>query len=142
MNEGVHADRFREAELTIAGLVQRVNDHENDYRVFAPMVTEQALMRKSLEDMGKSLDGAHDAIRKLDERLDTESRERREGQQKRKEELEGAIAERTKEMTRMELERDKQHKEMRAKLIQATIALVGVFLTSGAAVLAAILGGH
>lgn len=138
------AERLRQVELTLAGIAQRVADHENDYRVFAPLVTEHALQRQSLEKLAADLKGAHDAIRDLDARVAREVRERIEGQRERKEELEAAISERNAEMARIELEREKQHKALRAKLIQATIALVGVFITSGGAVLAALLaqGGH
>lgn len=138
------AERLRQAELKLAGIAQRVDDHENDYRVFAPLVTEQALQRQFLEKVAGDVKGAHDAIRDLGVKLEHESHERITGQQARKAELEAAIEERNKEMAHIELEREKQHRELRVKLLQATLALIGVFLTSGGAVLVAILsqGGH
>lgn len=142
------ADRFRETELTVAGLVQRVNDHENDYRVFAPMVVDQALMRKSLEDLAKSLDGAHDAIRKLDEKLDHEREERIKGQADRKRELEEAQATRDVEIKRIEADRMRRDDEISARADEQRASnrrllygLVGIFITSASAVLVQVLTG-
>lgn len=132
------ADRLREIELTMAGVVQRVADHENDYRVFAPLVTEQALMRRALEELEKDLTGAHGAIREIASKLEREREERIAGQQQRKRELEEAVAARTAEIAKIEEHRELESQKNRTERLRITLALLAVFITSAGGVVVAI----
>lgn len=144
--------RVTELRIDVGSLKNQIHDHENDIRAFGPLVTEQALIRqmaeREFESVRKSLDGAHDAIRALEQKLEREHDERVEGQIQRKRELEEATAARSAEIARIEAERERQNKELQARADQAKlenrkllIGMISIFITSAAAVLAPILSG-
>jgi hypothetical protein len=146
--------RLRELELEMARTAQRVDDHENDIRVFAPMVTELATARQGLQTMKDDLRQAHDGIRALRELLAREAEERRRGQEERKAELAAAIADRHREIQEATADRHRELQEAEerrlkdrqdARRLMWTVigGLAGTFVTSAGAVVAAILaGGH
>lgn len=138
--------RVTELRIDVGSLKNQVHDHENDIRAFGPLVTEQALIRqmaeREFESLRKSLDGAHEGIRELGRRLEEEHRERIEGQIERKEELEAAVAQRRMEMEKQDIETRKLHAELQSRLKVAALGLLGVFMTSGGAVVVAIIAAR
>jgi hypothetical protein len=141
-------DRLRQAEIKLGEVGQRVNDHENDLRVFASLPTELEKIRWGQEQMRESLNAAHDAIRNLSERIDREHAERVEGQADRKRELEEAQAARSKEIKVMEAERERQYLELQAQAERSRLenrrmllGLLTIFLTSATSVAVALLSG-
>lgn len=134
-------ERLRIVEIDLSRVKQRVDDHEADFVRFAPMIVDVHELKWTLEKAQKDLGQAHEAIRELSERLDREHKERVEGQAERKRELEEAQAARDLELKKMEQVRVTQNREMRNRLLVATIALIGVFLTAAGGVLVQLVSG-
>lgn len=133
--------RVRDLELDVARIGQRVEDHENDIRVFAPLVTEQATARQALDAMREDVHEAHEGIRALRELLSSEAEERRRQLATEREERKAGQEERRRELAEAVEERRKETTQTRTLIKVAAIGLIGTFVTSGAAVLAAILTG-
>lgn len=103
--------RVRTVELDVARIGQRVEDHENDIRAFGPLVAEQAIARDKLVRLGEDIHGAHDSVRRLEERFEASVREIakvREGREERER---------------------KQEIQNRRWRITTGIAAIGLFLT-------------
>lgn len=143
-------DRLRKVEIELALQHQRVEEHEADMVRFASVVTELHEVRWNASKVVEGLDAAHSAIRELSGRLDREREERIRGQAERKRELEDATAARNAEVAGMEERREQQIREINERAERAKqenrrmmFGLIGIFLTSAAAVLAPLLsGGH
>lgn len=131
---GALAQRVARVEQRVDDLMERVVEKfagvAEDIRIFGPLVREHDEMRAELRFVRESVTTLLAEQRVLKEALQQEKAERLTGQAERKAELEEAVAERRTELERLEVERNKQHAEMRAKILQATLALVGVFMTS------------
>lgn len=136
-----HSERLRSLEVSLAGIAQRVADHEQDFHRFGPLVTEQALLRQTAERINTDLHEAHTQIRAIADELEKETQARITAEATRKEELELALKARDKEMAIAEAARNTQHRELQNRIRVATLALIGVFITSGMSVLAAIVAG-
>lgn len=131
---GALAQRVARVEQRVDDLMERIVERfagvAEDIRIFAPMVREHDEMRAEMRFVRESVTSLLAQQKLLETRIQEERQLRIEGQRERKEELEAAIAERTAEMARLEADRVKQHKEMRTRVLVATLALLGVFATS------------
>lgn len=153
MSEADVEARLRLTEVGLASVTQRVQDHEGDIHRFGPLVVEQALLRqmaeRELKSVGKSLDGAHEAIRELSQKLEQEHAERVEGQRLRKEELEEAVAQRRRETAQAEIAREEREAKLKNEMLLmeearkardaelssrmrlAVVSFIGLMLASG-----------
>lgn len=126
-------------------IVERFAGVAEDVRIFAPMVREHDEMRAEMRFVRESVTSILTEQRELKEKLATERQERIAGQAERKAELEEAVAERKADQDRMEADRKKSDREMRTRILVATLALCGVLLSSVTGVIIAYLaqtGGH
>lgn len=125
---GQLAQRVSRVEQRVEDLMTRVVERFTEAeRSRGDLRSEIRELRDELRRAVKELRGE---LVSLDQRLDSESEERRKGQQERKNELADAIADRRRESG-----------QTRTMMKVAAIGLIGTFITSGGAVLVAIFTG-
>ena len=120
---------------------------QKDFEVFGPMIRDHSDFRADMRHLTTKVEDALRKIEALDKRLDEEHDQRIAGQRERREELVIAREERDMELARMKADAEKQYAELQARAAQQRLenrrmvfGLLGIFLTSVAAVLAQILG--
>lgn len=153
---GALAQRLARVEQRVDDLMERIVEKfagvAEDIRIFAPMVREHDEMRAEMRFVRESVTQLLTAQGALERRFEEEKQERIKGQAERKAELEEAILarnaemakleeDRKKELVRIEEDREKQNRELRNRLLVATLALMGVFMTAAGGVAVQLLGG-
>lgn len=147
-DRAVMDNRLRELEIAMSRLAsqlehqaKRDEEHEIDIRSFKNVPIELHEIRWSYGRMSERLDVACKDIAEIRLGLEREHNERIEGQAERKRELEEAISQRTDEMRKMEAASKTQARELRNRMLVATLAFLGVFLTSLIQLFGQLLGG-
>jgi predicted phage tail protein len=144
---------FTERLSDLAGEVRSMRkDTAEDIRAFGPLVQEHHEIKAEMRFVHESMDALLAAHAALDKRMDDEREQRIAGQEDRRRELREAheaamaAAEAVKREAAEALrdaitEREKQTRELKNRVTLGVLVLFGGFLTSGATLLAAILGG-
>lgn len=127
-------------------------DTADDFRAFAPMVKEHNEIASELKFAREQLLGLRTDVASLDRRIDEEREQRLAGQEDRKREMRDLHEASTAAIERVQREasealreaiseRDKQNRELKNRVALALLTLAGIFVTSGASLLAVLFGG-
>lgn len=145
--------RFSDRIGDLAAELRRYHDEaDNDVRSFAPAVQEIHEVKAGFKFVGEQILGLRADVAALDHRIDDEREQRLAGQEERRREMREIQEASTAAIERVQREaaealrdaiseREKQNRELKNRITLALLSLVGLFVTSGATLLAALLGG-
>jgi DNA repair exonuclease SbcCD ATPase subunit len=145
--------RFTERVTDMAGEIRRLHeDADRDIRAFAPAVQDIDRHGVRIEYVIEQINSLDRGLDSLDKRMDLEREQRILDREERKRELREAqeAAQAAIEQVQREAaealrdaitEREKQTRELKNRITLALLTLAGLFVTSGATLIAALLGG-
>lgn len=86
MNDDIPG-RVRAVEQKLAAVAQRAEDHETDIRSLAPLVIAEQLLKERLDNVREDVKDIHAGVDKLAQELAEDRKDRRNGQEVRRQEL-------------------------------------------------------